>query len=642
MHAKKVDARDRFRVLLTEVLPYEVPLWFTNEYFHDECIAGWHLDPAEPLGQVLALVKKAALVPYSYWVIRDEGGIRQLSVMHPVAQLCTADFYAKYADLILHFCSRSTHSLRAPRQIAARFYESSSGDATSQGVEEEDNEKSYCSSYFQYSRYAFLYRFFESYDYHSLERRFRYMHQRDVSMCFDSIYTHSISWAVKSKVFAKKKLHTASFDHNFDILMSRINYGETNGIIVGPEVSRIFAEIILQEVDVLLVHALEKNGLALGKDYDFRRFVDDYFVFASKHSVCEEIERQLSLALAGFKMHLNKTKSEDLVRPFISPLTLCKLALSREIDRVFDGRWTTGSQRRLVRIQAPSRLANRTIVDIKSVVKRFPVMYKSISNYLLASYTRKVRSVIAQCDPERDGEDTIADMLLVDLDVVFFIYSMDIRVRPTDWVARFVQMVLGFANNLSEETRYLVKKKIFDMVRQTIDISIGVSEQVSFVEIQNMILVLSLLGSEFLLEESYLRRIMTKFLERETHPEMCSYFMWVTLMLYARDLGMYDVLRSELVSRMLQRFDEDDYCLDSAELFMQFVDFMTCPWIENGAKLALLRLAAKRHVGLPSREHKQSALVKRFEGKRFFVDWHDREWAAKRLEKKKYAYPYEQ
>jgi len=640
--SKKVDLRDQYRVLLTEVLPYEVPLWFTNEYFHDECINGRHLDRREPLGRVLALVNAEALVPYSYWVIRDEGGIRQLAVMHPVVQLRTTEFYEKYADVILHFCSRSHHSLRAPRRIASRFYESPSGDATSQGVEEEEREKSYCSSYFRYSRYAFLYRFFESYDYHSLEKRFRHMYQLDVSMCFDSIYTHSISWAVKSKVFAKKNLPSVGFDCDFDILMSRINYGETNGIVVGPEVSRIFAEIILQEVDVLLVRALEGKNLVLGKDYDFRRFVDDYFVFASDHSDCEEIERELSLALAGFKMHLNSMKSEYQVRPFISPLSLCKLALSREIDRVFEDRWTSGSQKRLVKIQSPSRLANHIIIGIKSVVKGFSVSYKSISNYLLASYTRKVRNIIDQCNPERDGEDAIAAMLLVDLDVIFFVYSMDIRVRPTDWVARFVQMVLRLANRLSAGIQYLVKKKIFDMGRQAIDISLGVSERASFVEIQNMLLVLSLLGDEFLLEESYLHsHVMEEFLERETHPGRCSYFMWVTLMLYIRDRSKYDRLRLVLAEQMIERFREDDYCLESSELFMHFMDSLTCPWIGKADKLELLRIAAERHVGLPVIEGKQSALLERFEGRRFFVDWHDREWAAKRLEKKKYAYPYE-
>jgi len=435
-----------------------VPLWFTNEYFHDECAAGHHLDKGNLLGLILDLLEKKALLPYSYWIICDEEGIRELAVMHPIAQLRTTDFYEKYADVMLHFCSRSIHSLRAPQRRASRFYESPSGDATSQGVEEEEREKSYCSSYFRYSRYAFLYKFFESYDYHSLEKQFRHMHQLDVSMCFESIYTHSISWAVKSKVFAKKNLQTVGFDCDFDSLMRKINYGETNGIVVGPEVSRIFAEIIMQEVDVLLVRALKmkRKNLILGKDYDFRRFVDDYFIFASDHSDCEEIERELSLTLAGFKMHLNPMKSEYQVRPFISPLSLCKLALSRELDRVFKGRWTSGNEKRLSKMQSPSRVANGIIVGIKSVVKGFSVSYKSISNYLLTSYTRNVSDIVAQYDPKRDGEDAIAAMLLVDLDVVFFVYAMDIRVRPTDLVARFVQMVLQLANDLSVEMQYLL------------------------------------------------------------------------------------------------------------------------------------------------------------------------------------------
>lgn len=40
-----------------------------------------------------------------------------------------------------------------------------------------------------------------------------------------------------------------SFGSKFDSLMQRMNYNETNGILIGPEVSRIFSEIILQAVD---------------------------------------------------------------------------------------------------------------------------------------------------------------------------------------------------------------------------------------------------------------------------------------------------------------------------------------------------------------------------------------------------------
>jgi len=59
----QVDKRDPYRVLLTEVLPYEVPLWFTNEFFHDECTKARHQDASTPLGYLLSIVGEADLVP---------------------------------------------------------------------------------------------------------------------------------------------------------------------------------------------------------------------------------------------------------------------------------------------------------------------------------------------------------------------------------------------------------------------------------------------------------------------------------------------------------------------------------------------------------------------------------------------------
>src|SRR3546814_7312990 len=61
--------------------------------------------------------------------------------------------------------------------------------------------------------------------------------------------SHTITWAVKDKLLAKEFKSAYSFEAQFDKLMQRANYNETNGIVVGPEFSRVFAEIILQRVD---------------------------------------------------------------------------------------------------------------------------------------------------------------------------------------------------------------------------------------------------------------------------------------------------------------------------------------------------------------------------------------------------------
>lgn len=86
----------------------------------------------------------------------------------------------------------------------------------------------------------------------------------DLQSCFDSIYTHTISWATaggSDKVKVLPGYHGAWVGDAFDNLMQSVNARETNGIVIGPEFSRIFAEIILQYIDQKVEQELlnEKN-----------------------------------------------------------------------------------------------------------------------------------------------------------------------------------------------------------------------------------------------------------------------------------------------------------------------------------------------------------------------------------------------
>lgn len=42
----------------------------------------------------------------------------------------------------------------------------------------------------------------------------------------------------------------------WDKMMQEMNYNETNGIVIGPECSRIFAEVIMQYVDQMVEQQL--------------------------------------------------------------------------------------------------------------------------------------------------------------------------------------------------------------------------------------------------------------------------------------------------------------------------------------------------------------------------------------------------
>ncbi|MBW7877502.1 MAG: RNA-directed DNA polymerase [Candidatus Cloacimonetes bacterium] len=388
----KVNTKDKLRALLTDVLPYELPLWFSNFYMYTclaetkvrgiyETVSGKKFDKWD-----------VPLIPLTYLIYRSENkSPRAISIMHPVAQFQVCEFYSKYEDIIEYYCTRSQHSLRYPYRVASRFYgKAQKGRVGTVGVETVDEEPVVASSYFKYKQHAFLHQFFESYDYHRLEKKFPSMLQVDIAKCFPSIYTHSIGWAVKGKRLAKTRSH-GSFDVDFDRLMQLTNYKETNGIIVGPEVCRIFAEVILQKIDINLVAVMNKKGWDVSKHYDFRRYVDDYFVFYSSEGVRSDFVHVLESCLLEYKMYLNEAKTVKASRPFATEISLAKSFLRREVEEYFCARFANNDAAAagIIDIKEPGKRANQSISALKMAMARCHVEYSSVSNFLMAAIVTK-------------------------------------------------------------------------------------------------------------------------------------------------------------------------------------------------------------------------------------------------------------
>ena len=166
------------------------------------------------------------------------------------------------------------------------------------------------------------------------------MVQVDVIKCFDSIYTHSLSWAAIGKSQAKFDLEASklTFAGRFDSLMQKLNYNETNGIVIGPEFSRIFAEIVLQSIDVELLRRLaaSPSGLIHKEDYEIFRYVDDYFVFYNEVSAQAAIVQMLQEALKEKKLNINTTKIKQYEKPIITEITVAKDRVSSLLNSEID------------------------------------------------------------------------------------------------------------------------------------------------------------------------------------------------------------------------------------------------------------------------------------------------------------------
>ncbi|HVI30671.1 antiviral reverse transcriptase Drt3b [Phenylobacterium sp.] len=439
----------KYRALLTETLPFEAPIIFSNNILHASLSA-----PASDgdTSRLLSLLRQKGgkhSQPYSYRISKNETRYTTLGIIHPAWQLDIAEFYERHSETLLNYCGDERFSLRRPSAVASPFREPTSHledeDArlrlgvAQQAADAGEPDVTHLSSYFAYRKYNLLGKFADSREHQRLESRFVYRREIDVAKCFYHIYTHSLTWAVKDKSFSKAHANFFSFEDAMDTLFQNINYNETNGIVVGPEFSRIFAEIILQRVDREIVHSLSVQGLEATKDYDVRRYVDDFFVFGNELPVLDRVEAAVRHALERFKLYVNEDKLSTLSRPFVSPISFARHDIGitfREVQRLIGDIPTADLG---VRGAGILRSVRALLSDFRLIVKKHEIGFENVSGWLLAKYRRTIRRTLAAAELSAGpAKSTLIEVALALLDSAFYIAALDTRVRTTYSISHII------------------------------------------------------------------------------------------------------------------------------------------------------------------------------------------------------------
>ena len=131
--------------------------------------------------------------------------------------------------------------------------------------------------------------------------RYKYLVRADVKNFYPSVYTHSIAWALHSRVRIRKDRNRYDFSYlgnRLDKLFQNASDGCTNGLPIGPVVSDLVAEIILSSVDMSISKDLSKRDiLAL-------RFKDDYRFLCRTREECRFTTKLLQKGLKAFNLLL--------------------------------------------------------------------------------------------------------------------------------------------------------------------------------------------------------------------------------------------------------------------------------------------------------------------------------------------------
>lgn len=130
----------------------------------------------------------------------------------------------------------------------------------------------------------------------------------DVQRFYGSIYTHSIPWALNGKAIAKTKRKRYEIAGNaIDEDVRKMMDGQTMGIPVGPDTSRIISELIASYIDI----QLQRNI----KDLKGIRVVDDYLLYFKNRSELDIARATIVEALRGLELDLNSGKEKVFELP---------------------------------------------------------------------------------------------------------------------------------------------------------------------------------------------------------------------------------------------------------------------------------------------------------------------------------------
>lgn len=140
------------------------------------------------------------------------------------------------------------------------------------------------------------------------EARYRHILVSDISRFYGTIYTHTLPWALHGKAYCKANVNNPAVMNSLlgDTLDRLVRKGQDNqtiGIPIGPDTSRILAEIIAV--------AVEDQFLSISgfKDDKVFRYVDDWFVGFDGAGEAEDAVSFLAKACGEYELEINDAKT---------------------------------------------------------------------------------------------------------------------------------------------------------------------------------------------------------------------------------------------------------------------------------------------------------------------------------------------
>ncbi len=328
--------RNSLDYIVTDLIPYEISRMINlNSFYSFLCKEYKRLDNViqgikESAASNDRIVFSSAIssMPLKYKILKSENKYREIFLLQPVALLNVYAFVEIFQKIILAILSENcAFSIRYHKNNYRLNYINKIGKKSRYRHGKQFSVRTDClyenGSYFHVGPFNSINSFMSSQDWKNLKRKYDYFAHADYKSCFPSIYTHSYKWIKVSNTVDSKNADGSSLYLVIDKILQLINGKSSNGVVVGPEFSRMIVEILLQHIDVNVKRELLSLGMKARRDYDIRRYVDDIFIFAKNELEIDKIVRVIEDNANKFLLQLNESKFEkrktsSISKPWIS------------------------------------------------------------------------------------------------------------------------------------------------------------------------------------------------------------------------------------------------------------------------------------------------------------------------------------
>lgn len=269
-----------------------------------------------------------------------------------------------------------------------------------------------------------------------------FIFQIDIKNYFKSIYTHSLDWAISGSVARGKSIYRDDLGKRVDDFANKMNMKQTNGLLIGPNISRVLAEIIGIQCDNFIKTFCVENK------YKFQvfRYVDDMYIISDNKINRDAFIDHFNHSLINWNVSVNDKKTENITRTDLANKLQKATQRQKNYKKVANGKTISDEQYKT------SFLHYNSGVNISKKVLANPLYWKRIIKTI-----RKAENTI-QLSTKRTSYSVMAYLVLERK----ITYSQFKKIVELDKKIIITDLNLIFAMRMLREHSAMMKKSDVD------------------------------------------------------------------------------------------------------------------------------------------------------------------------------------